>query len=381
MENHKSWQNGNPSVLLVTIRTPINISINMTERTLNNFSAKAESGNDLDKTEIEAAADLLASPDPDAENKERFLLALADKGESPEEVAAFASRFRELARDPGLGDLAKVAIDVCGTGGDKSSSFNISTFVAFILAAGGVPVLKHGNRSITSKCGSADLLEGVGIHLTPAPTTLIAAAKELNFTFFFAPNFHPAFKEIMPVRQNLASKGRRTVFNLLGPLINPAQPAFQLLGVFSPDLVVPMASTLDTLGLQRGLVVHGKLNGGRGMDEISCAGKNLAAGFGELAGVHEQNWGPDSFGLPPCDESELKGGDLSDNLKILDDLLDGCAPEGLLSTIAANAGAAFFISEVAADVREGAIIAKELIMEGQVRNWLQKAKEFYADHD
>lgn len=381
MENCKSWQNGNPSVLLVTIRTPINMSIKMTEPTLNNYSAKAESGNDLDETEIEAASDLLASPDPDAVDKERFLLALADKGESPKEVAAFASRFRELARDPGLSSLAKAAIDVCGTGGDKSGSFNISTFVAFTLSAGGVPVLKHGNRSITSKCGSADLLEGVGIHLTPSPATLIAAAEELNFTFFFAPNFHPAFKEIMPVRQNLARKGRRTVFNLLGPLINPAQPAFQLLGVFSPDLVVPMASTLNALGLRRGLVVHGKLDKGRGMDEISCAGKNLAAGFGELADVRQENWEPESFGLPLCNESELKGGDLSDNLKILDDLLHGRAPEGLLSTIAANAGAAFYISEKAADVREGAIIAKELILGGRVRRWLQKAQEFYADHD
>ncbi len=381
MENHNSWQNGNQAVMLVNIRTPINMSIKMTEMTLNNFSDKAESGNDLDETEIEAASDLLASPDPDAVDKERFLLALADKGESPEEVAAFASRFRELAKDPGLGCLAKAAIDVCGTGGDKSGSFNISTFVAFTLSAGGVPVLKHGNRSITSRCGSADLLEGVGIHLTPSPATLIAAAEELNFTFFFAPDFHPAFKEIMPVRQNLASKGRRTVFNLLGPLINPARPAFQLLGVFSPNLVVPMASTLDVLGLRRGLVVHGKLKEGRGMDEISCAGNNLAAGFGELADVREENWRPESFGLPPCDESELKGGDLSDNLKILDDLLHGRAPEGLLSTIAANAGAAFYISEKAADVREGAIIAKELILGGRVRRWLQKAKEFYADHD
>ncbi len=353
----------------------------MTETTLSNFAAKAESGSDLDKTEIETASDLLASPKPDAEDKERFLLALADKGESPAEIAAFASRFRELAKNPGLGNIAKVSIDVCGTGGDKSGSFNISTFVAFTLAAGGVPVLKHGNRSITSKCGSADLLEGVGIHLTPPPSILVSAANELNFTFFFAPNFHPAFKEIMPVKQNLAAKGRRTVFNLLGPLINPAQPAFQLLGVFSLDLVVPMASTLDNLGLRRGLVVHGKLNKGEGMDEISCAGKNLVAGFGELAGFYEENWGPDSFGLPSCDESELKGGDLSDNLKILDDLLNGRAPEGLFSTIAANAGAAFYISEKAANIREGANIAKQLILGGEVRKWLRKAKEFYADHD
>ncbi len=367
--------------MLTNILKPIRKSIKMTEKALNNFSHKAESGNDLDDTEIEAASDLLASPDSDPMDKERFLLALADKGESPEEVAAFASKFSKLARDPGLGSVSKAAIDVCGTGGDKSGSFNISTFVAFTLSAGGVPVLKHGNRSITSKCGSADLLEGVGIHLAPSPATLIAAAEELNFTFFFAPNFHPAFKEIMPVRQNLARKGRRTVFNLLGPLINPARPAFQLLGVFSPNLVVPMASTLNVLGLRRGLVVHGKLKEGRGMDEISCAGNNIAAGFGELGDVLEENWRPDSFGLTPCDESELKGGDLSANLEILSDLLNGRAPEGLLSTIAANAGAAFYISEKAANIREGAIIAKELILGGQVRNWLQKAKEFYADHD
>ena len=353
----------------------------MNETTLNNFSEKAESGNDLNATEVEAASDLLASPDPNVEEKERFLLALADKGESPEEVAAFASRFRNLARNPGLDAIAEAAIDVCGTGGDKSGSFNISTFVAFVLSAGGVPVFKHGNRSITSKCGSADLLEGIGIDLKAPPATLIAAVEELNFTFFFAPSFHPAFKEIMPVRQNLARKGRRTVFNILGPLINPAKPAFQLLGVFSPNLVQSMASTLDSLGLRRGLVVHGKLNDGRGMDELSCAGNNIAAGFGELSDFREETWRPESFGLDPCDESELKGGDLSENLRILDNLLGGRAPKGLLSTITANAGAAFYISRKATDVREGARMAKDLILGGQVRSWLKKAKEFHSDND
>ena len=351
----------------------------MINKSLENLSERIEAGQDLDEVEVWLAADLLASPESPSEHKERFLLALADKGETPGEITAFATRFRELACDPGLGDLAEGAIDVCGTGGDKSGSFNISTFVAFTLAAGGVRVLKHGNRSITSKCGSADLLEGVGIRLVVSPDLLKIAAEELNFTFFFAPNFHPAFKEIMPVRKSLAQQGRRTIFNLLGPLINPSRPAFQLLGVFSPFLVDPLAETLHALSLRRGLVVHGKTGRDCGMDELTCAGENVVAGFGELADFREQAWSPTAFGLDRCPEKNLAGGNLADNLRIMDDLLAGQAPDGLLDTIAVNAGAALFIAEKASDIREGTAMAKDLILGETVSDWLARAKTFYAE--
>lgn len=353
----------------------------MNDLTLNQLTDLAEGGQTLQDDQVRAAADLLASPEPPAADKEHFLLALADKGETPAEIAALADRFRELARDPDLGDLARDAIDVCGTGGDHSGSFNVSTCTAFVLAAGGVRVLKHGNRSVTSKCGSADLLEGVGIRLDAPPDLLRAAAEELNFTFLFAPGFHPAFKEIVPVRQALAAQGRRTVFNLLGPLLNPARPDFQLLGIFSPALVEPLAVTLGALGLRRGLVVHGKLDDDRGMDELTCSGLNRMAGFGELADVRETDAAPEAFGLSPCPESDLAGSDLSGNLRLLDSLLAGSAPQGLLHTVAANAGAGFYVAEKAKTIAEGAALAQELILGGSVSNWLSRAKTFYADQD
>ena len=352
----------------------------MSEGSLDAFVRKAEEGGELTEAEARASADFLASPHVSSESKEAFLLALAAKGETPGEIAAFAGRFRELAIDPGLDDLADDAIDVCGTGGDKSGSFNVSTFVAFTLAAGGTRVLKHGNRSITSNCGSADLLEGVGIPLQASPNLLRTAAREINFTFFFAPGFHPAFKEIMPVRKKLAENGQRTVFNLLGPLINPARPSFQLLGVFSSQLVDPLAETLHNLGLKRGLVVHGQLENGMGMDEIACCAENIVSGFGELSTISRENWTAGDFGQEPHSVEDLAGGNLDKNLSILNDLTNNRAPAGLLSTIVANAGAGFFIAEKAKNVREGAALAKELVLGGEAGRWIDKAKSFYKDN-
>ena len=253
----------------------------MGEISLASLSGKAEAGKDLEQSEITIAADLLASSEPAMDDKERLLVALADKGETPSEIAAFASRFRELARNPDLDEFSKAAIDVCGTGGDKSGSFNVSTTVSFVLSAAGVPVFKHGNRSITSKCGSADLLEAIGIQLEAEPQMLRSSLEELHFAFFFAPAYHPAFKEIVPVRKRLAEKGRRTVFNVLGPLINPGRPAHQLLGVFSPDFVSIISSCLEALNLRSGLVVHGISPEG-GLDELSCSGTNKVSGVGKM---------------------------------------------------------------------------------------------------
>ena len=268
----------------------------MSVPSLENLAEKAEAGHDLDDTELRIAADLLTASEPASGDKERFLVALADKGESPSEIAAFASRFRELARDPEVSGFADSAIDVCGTGGDKSGSFNISTTVAFLLAAADVCVFKHGNRSITSKCGSADLLEAIGIRLEAEPELLRSSLEELQFAFFFAPAFHPAFKEIVPVRKSLAEQGQRTVFNVLGPLINPGRPAHQLLGVFSSEFVSRIAACLEVLDLRRALVVHGALAEGGGLDELSCCGTNLVAGVGELCETQGE-WIPENFGL------------------------------------------------------------------------------------
>ncbi len=351
----------------------------MNEKTLADLAEKAEAGQDLSDTEIQQVANLLTSGEPDLEEKERLLLTLAEKGESPSEIAAFADCFRKLARNPEVDRYAEAAIDVCGTGGDKSGSFNVSTTVAFILASAGVPVFKHGNRSITSKCGSADLLEAVGIPLEANPETLGSSLKELSFAFFFAPAYHPAFKEIIPVRKSLAAKGQRTVFNILGPLINPGRPAHQLLGVFSSSYVPALASCLNSLGLRRGLVVHSALSEGGNMDELSGAGINSVAGVGELAEM-EGKWKPEDFGLRHHAFSELSGGDVSDNLSLLSDLCIGKAPRGLMDTICWNAGVAFWIVDKSPSVEEGIFIAKDLLLGGEVASWLNNAKSFYADH-
>ena len=334
---------------------------------------KLRKAGDLDATEAATAARALASPCVPANEKRAFLILLAQKGETPSEVAAFANEFRDMARDPSVGDLAAKAIDVGGTGGDGTGSFNI-TAVALTLAAGGIPVMKHGNRSITSKSGTADLLEALGINIELDDGQIRASLETLNFAFLFAPAFHPAFKEIMPVRAALAAEGKRSIFNILGPLINPARPAHQMVGVFSKHWVVPVAQALDTMGLKRGIVVHGFLPDGGGMDELNCTSENRVVGFGELRNT-DQIWTPEMSGLARCQPEDLAGGKAEDNLRIFQDILDGRGKKGLVDTILFNAGAAFWVAGKA----DGVAVARELLLGGQVRDWLCSAREFYAD--
>ena len=323
------------------------------------------------------AALALADPESDASQKRDFLVALTEKVESPDEISAFAATFRGLAIDPSVAAFRDAAIDVCGTGGDKSGSFNLSTTTAMILATAGVPVFKHGNRSITSGCGSADLLERLGVPLQGVDGDHVRALENLNFTFFFAPAFHPAFKEIMPVRQALGAEGIRTIFNLLGPLINPGRPAHQLLGVFSLEFVEPVAAALHELGLRRGLVVHTSLADGRGMDELACCGMCHVAGFGEFEDVREE-WEPASLGLSCCSLDDVRGGDLEQNVEILDRVLSGQANSGLMDSVILNAGAALWIAGRVDDLQEGIAQGRRLLSDGVVQNWLVKARTFYG---
>ncbi|MBK1878647.1 anthranilate phosphoribosyltransferase [Pelagicoccus mobilis] len=344
---------------------------------LNELTSLVSQGSDLSAEQAATSADLLASADVPSGVKAEFLTSLAQKGEVASEVAGIAGRFRELARNPGLEKWQADGIDVCGTGGDKIGSFNISTTVVFALAAAGVPVLKHGNKSITSKCGSANLLEALGVNLMADDATLAKSMEALGFCFMFAPAFHPAFKEIMPVRQELAAKGQRTVFNILGPLINPARPAHQLLGVFSADVVDMLASTLHALDLKAGLVAHTSLADGRGMDEMSVVGTNRVRGFGALDTV-DASWNAGEFGLPEADVSDLLGGELEDNLKILDELLAGKAPAGLENTVCLNVGAALHVVGRAESIEAGIQEARDLLLGGAVKAKLSDTKDFYT---
>lgn len=336
-------------------------------------------GRDLSAEEAVGAARLLARGDVEARSKKAFLVALASKGETSVEVAAFAQTFRDYARDPGVAAWAGQAIDVCGTGGDGSGTFNISTAVSFIVAASGVPVFKHGNRSVTSKCGSADLLEALGIRLDAPQEQIHASLEEMNFCFFFAPDFHPAFKEIMPVRKELAAEGQRSVFNLLGPLINPGRPAYQLLGVYAANWVDRLAGALGELHLQGGLVVHGAPDGGLGLDELSCAGTNRIRGFGSFSD-QEGVLSAQDAGFEPCRIGDLKGGTIEVNLTIMEGLLSGApdaAPRGLRNSVLLNAGAALWIAGRASSLKEGVGQAEACLASGRVADWLNRLRSFY----
>lgn len=333
-------------------------------------------GEDLSQDQAYAVADLLASGEVNADSKAEFLTRLAQKGESPQEVAGLAKRYRELARDPGLQEWQDRAIDVCGTGGDKQHTFNISTTVTFVVAAAGIPVFKHGNRSITSKCGSSNLLEALGVTIMGDDALLRESMKELGFCFMFAPAFHPAFKEIVPVRQALAEKGQRSVFNILGPLINPAKPSYQLLGVFSDSVVELMASAQHALGLKAGLIAHCDLGERGGMDEFSAAGSNIARGFGTLSDVDER-WSPEEMGIRSGNLDDLQGGDVDVNISILNKLLDGKATPALEDSVVANTAAAFFVAGRHASVREGVAEARDLLLGGRTRAKIDQTREFY----
>ena len=346
---------------------------------ISNLIGDLKGGIDLTKEAAAFSAACLADSEIDGELKKQFLLALAEKGETPVEVAAFASVFREKAVNPGLGDWADRAIDIVGTGGDGAGTFNISTAVSFVVASCGVPVLKHGNRSITSKCGSADILEAVGIRLDAPQDVLQASVRELNFCFFFAPAFHPAFKEIMPVRKALAAEGKRTIFNLLGPLINPGHPRYQLMGVYTRNWVEPLAEALGLLGLKSGLVVHGLPEPEQALDELSCAGINYVSGFGAHSECNGELRAEDA-NLPTCSFSELAGGDAAYNLDLLHCLISPEAkdvPDGLRNTILLNAGAALWVAGGEASLSDGVTRADHALRSGQVTNWLKSVRKFY----
>ncbi len=330
-------------------------------------------GVSLTDAQSEDAARQLASSEASAELKKNFLLELSKKGESASEVASFARVFREMARDPGLQDYAGEAIDIVGTGGDQSGSFNISTTVSFILAAAGIPVIKHGNRAITSKSGAADFLGALGVSVEADDQKLRDSLQALNYCFLFAPAFHPAFKEIMLVRRELAEEGERTIFNLLGPLINPARPAHILMGVYSQKWVYTVARSLDSLGVKRGLVVYGHMPDGGGMDELTCVCENRVAGVGQLSDV-DAMWRPEVSGFDRCQKSDLAGGSAKENLEILYGLLDGKGKKGLIDTILYNAGTALWIY----GKNEGFALAKDVLLGGALKDWLQKTRDFYG---
>jgi anthranilate phosphoribosyltransferase len=343
---------------------------------LADLTASVSRGYELAAAEVELAAAALSSVAETDEAKGDFLSALAKKGETPTEVAAFATAFRGRAINPGVEAWASRAIDIVGTGGDHAGGFNISSMVVLVLASAGVTVMKHGNRGITSKCGSADLMAALGVTLDAPPEKLQRALDELGFVFFFAPAYHPTFKHIAPVRKALAARGQRTVFNILGPLINPGRPAHVLLGTFSVASVPTLAGALEALGARAGIAAHGVIDANRGIDELTTATTNRVRGFGTRRDV-DGLWEPADFGFERSSFGDLAGGDLAANLAIVDALLTGRAPAGLVNTIVLNAAVALWIMGKTSSVREGLMPARELLLGGAVKKKIAATREFY----
>ena len=341
------------------------------------LTAQLVRGRDLTTQEVESAAVALTAAEDSDELKADFLAAFAKKGETAVEVAAFAQVFRARAVNPGVEAWASRAIDIVGTGGDHAGGFNISSLVVLVLASAGVTVMKHGNRGITSKCGSADLLAGLGVNLEAPHEKLLRALDELGFVFFFAPGYHPAFKHIAPVRKALAARGQRSVFNILGPLINPGRPAHVLLGVFSQAWVPKLAAALDALGTGAGLAAHGIIDANRGIDELTTATPNRVLGFGRLREISGE-WNAADFGLTVSPFTDLQGGDLAANLAITEAILAGRGPRGLVDTIALNAAIGMWIVGARPSVREGVEHARELLLGGAVAKKIAATREFYA---
>jgi anthranilate phosphoribosyltransferase len=341
---------------------------------LPDLTAALTAGRDLAPAEAAAAALAMAEASVTDADKAAFLLALARKGETAAEVTGFARTYRDLARRTDFGDWPAKSIDIVGTGGDRSGSFNISSASALIVAAAGVPVLKHGNRSITSKSGSADFLAGLGVVLEASDEQLLRGLREANFCYLYAPAFHPAFKAVLGVRKQLAESGTKTVFNVLGPLINPARPAYMVVGVYDERWVEPLAATLGELGVKRGLVTHSRAGGG--MDEITTAGEVRVRGCGELASI-DAVWLPGDFGFKACTVADLRGGTPEENIAMFSDLLVGGVSDGLMDTLCLSAGTALWVAGQAADPTAGAKRARDIILGGELRDEARRLREAF----
>ena len=304
--------------------------------------------------------------------KADFLCHLALKGETVREIAAFAGALREKAIEPPLDPAWRNTheiLDVCGTGGDRLNTFNISTTVAIICAAAGVPVAKHGNRAITSQAGSADVLEALGININLPPAEAARSLRERNFAFFFAPSYHPTFKHIGPARKLCADRGQRTIFNFLGPLLNPARPGAQLVGVPRPELCEPLAHVLQSLGAHRGMVVTGKVPGADNvvhyLDELSTLGQNTVAEFYQERGFTSSVLDPNHFPLQPATLADLAGGNRDTNAGIVRRILHGDERGPKRDAVLLNAAAGLFVAGRARTLSEGWDLAAGLIDGGQ----------------
>lgn len=339
-----------------------------------------EEKQELSPREVEVAAELLLDTSAPDEKKERLLEALSLKGETPGEIAGFVEAFLQQAVDPHLGllELEGPTLDVCGTGGDQLDLFNISTTAMFVAAAAGAVVVKHGNRGITSKSGGADVLEALGIRIDFPADEFRSCIEKAGVGFMFAPIYHPAFKAVAGVRKSLAGRGVKTIFNLIGPLMNPARPQCQLIGVFSRELCPAFAEILQRLGRESAWAVHGTTGDGRSVDEVSLMGSTRICKSGLYQDLADEEVRPRDFGFKHAEVEELQGGDAKENALILEAILAGKETGPKRDMVLMNSGAALACAGLADNLGDGIEISREMISSGaalEKLRLLQKASQ------
>ena len=331
------------------------------------FMERAAAHQDLSPADAETAMRIILSGEASGPQIAAFLMAMRMKGPTADELVGFARAMRQMAAPVDARVNGESLLDTCGTGGTRDGTFNISTVAAFVAAGAGVRVAKHGNRSYSGPCGSADLLEAWGIPLQVAPEVSARAIREVGIGFFFAPAVHTAMKHAMPVRQELKM---RTVFNLLGPLTNPAGADAQIAGAPSEQTAALIATALAKLGLRHGFVVHGS----DGLDEITTTGPTLAFEI-RNGKVEQRTLEPDDFAVRVASPEELKGGDRARNLEIAEAVLGG-ERGPWRDIVIANAAAALVAAGKAETFLEGAALAAVSIDSGAAREKVRALAEF-----
>ena len=337
-----------------------------------NYSAVLDrllNGENLAEEEAAALMHDLAAGNIDVALAGALLASLRAKGETADEIRGLANAMRELAVHPAIPDGIR-AVDSVGTGGDGSGSLNLSTGTGLLAAAAGASVVKHGNRSVSSKSGSADMLEALGLPIPLDEKQSVAALKALGFTFLFAPAFHPAMKAIMPVRNAL---GVRTVFNILGPLANPAEPPFMLIGVFSADMARLMADTLSGMAVERAFVVHGE----PGWDEATPVGEFLLLDVRQ-GSVTESRRTPEDYGMQRCSPEALRGGDAARNARELARVMTGEDQGPHRNALLMGTSLVLELTGQAANRADGVAQAKDAIDSGRAAAFLDDFKTHFA---
>lgn len=348
---------------------------------LERYTEQVRRGVVLGPEDVAVLVNELTRGDVGAEVKAAFLTALGQRGETPDEIAAFARELLERSLRPALPSSLRDQglLDVVGTGGDRLNTFNISSTAALVVSAAGLCVAKHGNRAVTSQSGSADVLEALGIRIELPVDEVADWLVHHRFAFLFAPSFHPAFRHIAPARRLCAEAGHRTIFNFLGPLLNPVRPTAQLMGVARRELCEPMARVLRSLGVRRGMVVCGTVSvaaggpepEGAAIDEFSTLGPNAVAEFYQERALSHSTLEAGLFPLQSACLEDLRGGDRMFNAELSRRILEGKERGPCRDSVLLNAGAALLVGGAAASIAEGWERAGDVIDSGAAAEHLR----------